>query len=485
MSGAGVDDLHPVDKGADLDVTPPPGSNGLIGSALSLLGAHIWTRALSFITVPYLARTLGPAGFGLWNFAQTLASYATLPDNGVSLVGIREGARTDVGKWSLVLRIQVLRALIAISGATVLVAGSQLLLKEPARGLIQRMSLLVIASALSVEWMLRATRRFTAVSLLQIAQAVLSLTLILAVVRSGDDLLLIPGALATVQLVVSLASLSLLGATIKPSPPSAAADWTRLIREAGRMTLATVAVTIYTSADILMLTVLRPTSEVGAYASAYRVQYFLLGVYGVFVNTLMPVVARLDPMPAGRPLYVVAKYLTSLGLLQTALVSVTAPGIITVLFGSDYALATPTLRLLALQIGVAYVNIIPALFLLTRDPGTYIIGSWIGAGTNVILNLVLIPSWGILGAAVATVAAETNVAAYMLSKANHYVKVPALLRWIKQPFLVGCAVSLLAVFFRLPAITAGLFVLVSTVISLVALRWIKLDELRLLWEIHG
>ena len=452
-----------------------------------LLGAHFMTRALSFITAPYLARTLGPQAFGYWSFAQALSSYFSLPvDSGLSIVGTQKLAESEKATGGILIEVQILRILLAGVGAVGLLLAARLCPNPALRSLVAAMGIVVVAGAINVEWALRAREELGKVSLLQIGQSLLMVAGLLALVHSAKDLGRVPVVLGLTQMTVGAlgACLALRHFFGRPGG-SIFRRWPQLLREGSVVASAGLAVTIYTNADILMLQFLRLPHEVGAYAAAYRVQYLLLGVYGVFVGALLPQVARAAKETRRIEfLLLVAKYLTVFGLLQGTTGFFAAPWMISILYGSGYDLATNALRILIWQMSVAYGNLMIALLLLVMQRKHYAIGSWVGAVLNILLNLALIPRWGLHGSAIATVAAEMAVAVYMLRTISRLVAIRAFLRAVAPPIVLTLIFTGTAVAVGLPSGVAILAVPGSLVACLLFIRWGSHEELRLILGIR-
>ncbi|MFX9912081.1 oligosaccharide flippase family protein, partial [Acinetobacter baumannii] len=69
--------------------------HGLVQNVLALYGVQIANYLFPLITVPYLARVLGPKGWGMVAFAQAFGQYLMLVvEYGFSLSATREVARS-------------------------------------------------------------------------------------------------------------------------------------------------------------------------------------------------------------------------------------------------------------------------------------------------------------------------------------------------------------------------------------------------------
>ncbi|MFN4253351.1 oligosaccharide flippase family protein, partial [Deinococcus sp.] len=97
----------------------------------ALLGGHLVTYALPLLTTPFLARTLGPAAWGVLAAAQAFALLcALLIEFGFDLSGAREAARRQTDRAGLG------QLLSGITTAKVVLTGAAALLTLAAQQLV-------------------------------------------------------------------------------------------------------------------------------------------------------------------------------------------------------------------------------------------------------------------------------------------------------------------------------------------------------------
>ena len=108
-----------------------------------------------------------------------------------------------------------------------------------------------------------------------------------------------------------------------------------------------------------------------------------------------------------------------LSLGQCAGITFFAELIVSILYGSAYAPTVGTLRLVVWYTTFSYLGAVRNIWILAEGKQKYL---WIinlsGAGANVILNALMIPVWGINGAALASLITQifTNVIISFLLK---------------------------------------------------------------------
>ncbi|PNA01086.1 MULTISPECIES: oligosaccharide flippase family protein [unclassified Pseudomonas] len=166
--------------------------------------------------------------------------------------------------------------------------------------------------------------------------------------------------------------------------------------------------------DYLFIGALLGSTALGHYAMASAAAELLLIVPEAVTTPLMK---RLLQQDAGM------ERITPLALRLTATVMLGAclgmaligHWLIVTLFGADYAPAYPALlALLPGLLGLCYASILRLDLLGKNRPGTVSLMMGAGAALNLVLNIFLIPAWGIVGAAAASSIAYLTVTVTML-----------------------------------------------------------------------
>ena len=108
-------------------------------------------------------------------------------------------------------------------------------------------------------------------------------------------------------------------------------------------------------------------------------------------------------------LYIV---IIGLAMLQSAVVCILAKLIVHILYGAAYSVSISALRVVVWYTTFSYLGAVRDIWILAENKQKYL---WIinlsGAGANVVLNALLIPIYGINGAAIASLVTQvfTNV----------------------------------------------------------------------------
>jgi len=185
------------------------------------------------------------------------------------------------------------------------------------------------------------------------------------------------------------------------------------LRRMAPVAVATGIGVLYFRLDLWLLALLRGPRDVAMYGSAYRVLDGVLLAAAAIAALSVPAVARVGADQQRR----VIGRLVGLSLALTVPFAVGgvifAHPMIRVLFGARYEAAAGLLRLLLVAAVPSAVVTVVAPLALLRARGPAVRGFTVTLVTNVGLNLVLIPMMGPTGAAVATLACQAALAAWL------------------------------------------------------------------------
>ncbi|MGE8329384.1 lipopolysaccharide biosynthesis protein [Pseudomonas urmiensis] len=166
--------------------------------------------------------------------------------------------------------------------------------------------------------------------------------------------------------------------------------------------------------DYLFIGAILGSTALGHYAMASAAAELLLIIPEAVTTPLMKRLLQQDAgMDKITPL---ALRLTATVMLGACLgMALIGQWLIVTLFGAEYQPAYPALlALLPGLLGLCYASILRLDLLGKNRPGTVSLMMGAGAALNLVLNLILIPSWGIVGAAMASSIAYLAVTVAML-----------------------------------------------------------------------
>lgn len=172
--------------------------------------------------------------------------------------------------------------------------------------------------------------------------------------------------------------------------------------------LSGVMISLYTQVDRIMIKhLLKNTTDVGYYGTAIVICHLVAFVPDAIALSSRPVLMDMKRNHAVAYEKRVIQVLASIiwfSLLYALFVTVFAPWIINVLYGSEYAPTAPVLRILVWCAIVENLTKIRDIWLIGENQSKYVtVFSFLGTVINIVLNYILITRFAIKGAAMATV----------------------------------------------------------------------------------
>jgi O-antigen/teichoic acid export membrane protein len=214
-----------------------------------------------------------------------------------------------------------------------------------------------------------------------------------------------------------------------------------IINRAWPFAFGSLVASILAYTDTLMLGWLKPIEEVGLYNAALKIPQLLYIPGGLIATTIFPILSRTITK---REKFKKAsqksiELLLYLGIPLVIGGIILASPIINLLYGQEFTSAYTILQILMPFVFFAYVNGIVFSALFAQDLQKRMFAFFtIGAGANIILNLLLIPLYGPDGAATASITAQLInfiLMARLFRSANGYF--PFTFQEIKKPLLAG------------------------------------------------
>jgi len=396
------------------------------GGTLTNLGYLYSLQAVNYLfpllTLPYLARVLGPEGFGKLAVAQALGQYLYLfLEYGFSLSATREAARLrgDAQALGKVFKGVFSARLILLGSTSVLayLAGLFFPILKGEDSLILGALLYAFGMALSPVWFFQALEKMSFVAGLEFSVKLLALLGVFWLVRSPSDVAVPLYLQGGASLLVSLIGFALVYKKIGIVLPNLRDGWSWL-RSGFSLFFFRVVVSLYTTANVIIVSVFLPPAQVALYAGAERITKALIPMWEPFSRLFLPRFSFLiheSPKEAWLLASKVGLLMFGLGLGTGGALYILAPWVVKVILGSDYFQAIPLVRILVLVLPlIALSNFLGIQWMLAHKmdrPFNTIIA--LAGILNVVLALAFVPLFGLLGMAWSVVLTEVWVTAAM------------------------------------------------------------------------
>lgn len=391
-------------------------SNQIIKNLLSLTSAEVISKIIGLITAAYLGRVLKPEGFGILGFATAFVSYFLLMVNfGSDTYGTREIAKDQSIIPKLVNNILSIRLLFALMWFIIFTLVIVLIDKP----MVVKLVLIITAinlfvNALSINWVFFGIEKMWLIAIRHILTNLLSLIGIIIFVSSEKYILIAAGVTVFSGLINSI---WLLGVFRKMyGKISFEIDKTYLkeiIKESFPLVLSSFMIAIYYNLDMVMLGYMKSEQDVGIYSAAYKI--ILVGIipFTLILNSFFPSLSKIGLKNSSEFRNIIKQYsffMFASGIIVTAIIFFNASRIVEIIFGNAYNKSAAPLSILSLNLMVISTNIFFGNPLIAwGKQKQYSIAIAFGAVTNIVLNILLIPRYSYIGAALATLMAEVAV----------------------------------------------------------------------------
>lgn len=328
----------------------------LVQDALVLYGVQIFGYVLPLLTLPYLARVLGPANFGLIALGTALAQYfLVVVEYGFSVTGARRVALAD-GDMVRVARvystIMACKTALLAAGFVVQTGAVAAIPKLRVHWELYLVSYLWVAGwALTPTWLFQGLQRMRLVAWSDYGAKLISVGLIFVLVRRPEDYLIAAAIQSGAFLMSAAIGLGLMFFKVRLRPVwPRRADMREALVEGWPVFLSMASITAMNSTNTMILGMTSTPEQVGLLNGAGRLVVTVRALTNPITNVVYPHMSRLagkSPVEAIRfferkLLWTAIPFLfVSLGMLALA------PQVVGLLYGPQFGETATLLRLMS------------------------------------------------------------------------------------------------------------------------------------------
>ncbi len=381
---------------------------------------NLFNRGIDFAFAALMLRILQPENAGNYYFAVVIVGWFEILMNfGLNTFLTREVARDRSGANRYLVNTSILRLLLACVALPLMIvvigvwSGLFTLTAETAIA-IALLTFAQIPSSLSTG----ITAMFYAYEKAEYP-AVMGVVTVLLKVALGAPVLLIGGGiigLAAVSLIVNLITFGalsrlMLRLIMRPKYENDPALRRTMLRESFPLMLNHLLATLFFKVDVPMLQSLRGSATVGWYSTAYKWIDALNIIPAYSTIALFPVMSRqaVEDRPAlMRSTRVGIRLLVLMALPLAVMTTFIAPTLVLVLGGPEYLPhAGLALQIMIWSIPFGWINSITNYILIALGQQSKLTRAFIvGLSFNIIANLILIPRYSYVAAALITILSE-------------------------------------------------------------------------------
>ena len=371
------------------------------------------------ITFPYVSRVLLPEGVGKVTFALSVVSYFSMfTQLGIPTYGVRACAKVRDDRLELSRTVQELLMInIGCCIMVYLVYASAVILVprfQEEKALYAVLGLSIGFNAIGAEWLYNALEKYRYIAIRSVLFQVIALVLMFLLIRAQEDYVFY-GALLILATSASYVLNFLNLRKYIVFRPVGGYRVTRHLRPILIFFTLSVATTIYTNLDNVMLGFMKDDVAVGLYSTAVKVKSLLVALVTSASAVLLPRASYYVDKGKMEEFYRILKQMMHLILviaLPMALYFMifAREGVI-FLAGSAFEGAVLPMRvIMPTLVLIGMTNVIGIQMLVPLGREKAVLRSVVaGAVVDVVLNIILIPQFSALGAAIGTLVAEMTV----------------------------------------------------------------------------
>ena len=407
------------------------------------------------ITFPYVSRVLGPTGTGNVAFATAAINYFSMVAMlGIPTYGIRACARVRDDKDKLSKTVQEIFTINLVMSILVYVVflGCLFLVpdfrNEKALMLVTSSSLLF--NLIGMEWLYKALEQYTYITMRSMLFKFIALILVFLLIHNPDDYLFY--GVTTIFASAGSNVMNFINVR-KYVTFHRFKDYEikKHLKPIGTFFAMSVATTIYTNLDTVMLGFMTNKTEVGYYNAAVKVKTIVVSLVTSIGTVLLPRVSYYIEKKMHKEFKdVTAKAFNLVILMALPLVVYFifyAKEAIVFLAGKDYMPAILPMQVIMPTVFlIGMTNIMGIQILVPQGREKMVLASEVvGAIVDLALNAILIPTYGSTGAALGTLAAEIAVLIVQTIALRDFVF--GVLRKVKMAkILIGCVAAWLVTY---------------------------------------
>ncbi len=260
-------------------------------------------------------------------------------------------------------------------------------------------------------------------------------------------------------------------------------DTNRIVRFILFTALLSIPATIFANVDMVMIGYFLSSEDVAYYRAGFSVVGAVLSLISV-PAVLMPVFVKLEGDDLTRAFSRVFKYSSALCIPSAFGLSLISPNLLIFAYGDEYLPGLLAMQILSVLLISPVFGIYGSVFSGKEKPDLYFYPIMVSMILNVILNYLMIPILGIVGAAIATVSSNVALWFTLAYVGAREFELRPRLSYIAKPLLCAILMFLIAKNFNSMLLIIPVSILIYSA-TLLALRGITREDIDFIRKIGG
>ncbi len=222
-----------------------------------------------------------------------------------------------------------------------------------------------------------------------------------------------------------------------------------IFRKSWPFALSLLFISIYYYIDSVMLGILKGNKEVGLYNAAYKLIVFILIIGSVIARSTYPIISKLFKTSFIKLKVFLENYNKFIFIIAIPIAFggvILSRQIILFIYGENFNESIFAFQILVISAAIVYISTIYAHSLqICNKQKIHLLGMGLGALINITLNFILIPYFGLIAAAAATLLTEIFILIFMFVNFSKIIKL-GVLKYFYKPFIASLGMFLLIYF---------------------------------------
>lgn len=371
------------------------------------------------ITFPYISRVILPVGSGKITFATSVVTYFSMfAQLGIPTYGVKACARVRDNKEELsrvtheILFINLITCVISYLALFLCIAFIPRLQEE--KTLLVMISSTILLTAIGVEWLYKALEQYTYITIRSIVFKFIALIAMFVLIHKQSDYIIYGGITIFASTASNLLNFINMRKIISLKPVGRY-NLRRHMKMIFIFFAMSVATTVYTNLDNVMLGFMKTDEDVGYYSAAVKIKNLTVSVVTSASTVLLPRATYYVDNGFMKEFYQIIRKTMNCILLMAVPISVyfilfAKEGILLLSGEAFMGAVVPMQIIMPTLIFMGITNVLGIQMMIPLGMEKQVLYSEIaGAVVDLLINMLLIPRMASAGAAIGTLAAEIVV----------------------------------------------------------------------------
>ena len=386
-------------------------------NALYNVAYRVFSVLLPLVTAPYLSRTVGPEGVGLYSYAWSISYVFVLVGMlGLENYGVRAIARARDDQDTLNRTFSEIWLMqLCVAGLTLLAwLGYVAFVADREKTIALHLTMMSVSCLVNLDWCLMGLDQFRPIALKNTAVKLLAAGAVFLFVRGPEDLWVYAFVWSLATLLGCLSCWTTLRGRVRRVPVSFRGAMKHLA-PCAVLFISVLAVNVFRTMDKVMVGALSSMEQNGLYENAEKIIYCLSGFISAIGTVMLPKVSgmlrRGETERVRRHIDLSMQLILCMVCALAFGVAAVARSFAPLFFGEEFAASGGLMIPLAFTlIAIGFANVIRTQWILPSGQDSIFVKSVAtGAVLNLAANALLIPSLGAGGAVAGTLLAEFAV----------------------------------------------------------------------------